>query len=81
MGSSESLLPPPPFRNRVTIFAGAGVVDEGWPGNDERGLVVRGVQVIKESFQKHLEKGVDTEAKIVPTGGVCDFLPPPPLKN
>ena len=47
--------------NRVTVFELAGRV----------------VRVIKKSFQKHLEKGMDTEAKIVPTGGVCDFLPPP----
>ena len=38
------------------------------------------VRVIKKSFQKHLERGMDTEAKIVPTGGVCDFLPSPPQK-
>ena len=38
----------------------------------------RVVRVIKGSFQKHPEKGMDTEAKIVPTGGVYDFLPPPP---
>ena len=39
------------------------------------------VWIIKEFFQKHLEKGVDTEAKIVPTRGVCDFLPSPLLQK
>ena len=54
------------------------MVDEGWPGNNERGLPVEWYGSLKNLSKKHREKRVDTEAKIVPTGGVSDFLPPPP---
>ena len=63
--------------NRVTSFEGAGVVDEGWLGNDERGLPVEWYGSLKNLSKNIFRKGVDTEAKIVATGGVSDFLLPP----
>ena len=42
--------------NRVTFFEWTGVVDEGWPGNDERGLPVEWYRSLK-NLSKNILKG------------------------
>ena len=43
--------------NRVTIFEGAGVVDEGCPGNDKSGLPVEWYGLLKNLYKNSLKRG------------------------
>ena len=81
-GSSES----PPIRNRATSFEGAGVVDEGWPGNDERGLPVEwyGSLKLKNLSKNILKRGWILRQNLFLREGYvtsCLLPPPPPLQK
>ena len=65
-------LPRPPLHmwNRVAIFEGAGVVDEWWPGNNERGLLVEWYGSLKNLSKNILKMGWILRTSCPP--------PPPP---
>ena len=76
MGFSESL--PPPYWNRVTIFEGAGVVDERCPGNNERGLPVEWYGSLKNLSKNILKRGQILRQKLFLREGYVTYSPPPP---
>ena len=49
--------PFPPMWNKVIFFEGAGVVDEQWLGNDERGLPVEWYRSLKDLSKNILKRG------------------------
>ena len=49
--------PPSPMWNRVTIFEGAGMVDEGCLGNNESGLPVEWYGSLKNLSKNNLKRG------------------------
>ena len=63
---------------RITIFEGEGVVDEGWPGNDERGLPVEWYGLLKNLSKNILERGWILRQKLFLLEEYVTSCPPPP---
>ena len=70
---------PPPMWNRVTVFEVAGVIDEGWPGNDERGLPVEWYGSLKNLSKNIFKRGWILRQKLFVLEG--NVTSPPPLSK